>query len=144
MSMRTIYTIAALALSLADPIMAQAADIVVVAAAASPAGAINASQAGDVFLGRNTNLPGIDKAVVVDQSEGAAARDEFYTKIVGKSPAQMRAYWGKQIFTGMIQPPKAVGDNAAVKAALAKNPNTIGYLEKSAVDSSVKVLLELK
>lgn len=142
--MRSTLTAAALALVFATPLQAIAGDIAVVVAASSPAGAITASQASDIFLGKNPNLPGAGKMTVVDQDESASAREEFYTKAAGKSPSQMKAYWGKQIFTGTIQPPKAVGSNAGVKAALAKSPNTIGYIDKSAVDGSVKVLLELK
>ena len=36
--------------------------------------------------------------------------------------------------------PKEVGDSAAVKKAVAADPKAIGYIEKSAVDGSVKVL----
>lgn len=141
MFIRSTVVLAALAFAASS---ALAADVVVVAPASSPAGAITAAQAADIFLGKNSNLPGVGKVVVVDQAEGAAAREEFYTKAAGKTPQQMKAYWGKQIFTGTIQPPKAVGDSAAVKAALAKSPNTVGYIDKSAVDASVKVLLDLK
>ncbi len=32
--------------------------------------------------------------------------------------------------------------NVAVRKAVAKNPNAIGYIDKSAVDRSVRVILE--
>ena len=44
------------------------------------------------------------------------------------------------IFTGKGQPPKEVPNTAEVKKLVSGNPNTIGYIEKSAVDSSVKVV----
>jgi hypothetical protein len=34
-------------------------------------------------------------------------------------------------------------DSAAVKKAVAANPKAVGYIEKSAVDASVKVILPL-
>ncbi|MFP5390878.1 MAG: phosphate ABC transporter substrate-binding protein [Gammaproteobacteria bacterium] len=141
---RISFKMAALAFALAQSAQAMAGDIAVVVAASSPAGAITAAQASDVFLGKNATLPGAGKMIPVDQAEGASAREEFYNKVASKSGAQMKAYWAKQIFTGTITPPKAVGDNAGVKAAVAKTPNTIGYIDKSAVDGSVKVLVELK
>lgn len=42
----------------------------------------------------------------VDHSERAALRDAFYTKVTSKSPAQIKAYWSKIVFTGKGQPPR--------------------------------------
>ena len=36
--------------------------------------------------------------------------------------------------------PKEVANSAAVKSAVAANPKAIGYMEKSAVDATVKVV----
>jgi len=58
--------------------------------------------------------------------KGSAARDEFYLKLAGKSPAQMKAHWSKIIFTGRGQPPRQAGSNAEAKKAIADNPNAIG------------------
>ena len=120
------------------------ADVVVVVSAKSAATALTAEQASDIFLGRATTLPGAGAAVPVDQSEGAASRDVFYQKATGKSAAQVKAYWSKQIFSGKGQPPKEVGDSAAVKSLVANNPNMIGYIDKGALDGSVKAVLTLK
>jgi hypothetical protein len=120
------------------------ADGVVVVSAKSAAKPLTADQAADLFLGRSNELPGAGTATPIDLSEGAALRDEFYEKVAGKSAPQLKAYWSKQIFSGKGQPPKAVGDSAAVKGLLAGNPNLVGYIDKSAVDASVKVLLNFK
>lgn len=120
------------------------AEVVVVVSAKSPATALTQEQAADIFLGRSTTLPGAGAVVALDQAEGAAARDEFYQKTAGKSSAQLKAYWSKQIFSGKGQPPKAVADSASVKSQLAGNPNLVGYIDKSALDASVKPLLTVK
>jgi hypothetical protein len=60
----------------------------------------------DIFLGKTARFPDGSQAVPVDQSEGTIVRDEFYNKLVGKSAAQMKAYWSKIIFTGRGQPPR--------------------------------------
>lgn len=120
------------------------AEIVVIVSAKSAATALTEEQASDVFLGKNNTLPGGGQAVPVDQSDGAALRDQFYAKVSGKTSAQMKAYWSKQIFTGKGQAPKEAGDSAAVKTLVAANPNIVGYVDKSVVDGSVKVLLTLK
>ena len=120
------------------------AEIVVIVSAKSGATALTEEQASDVFLGKNSSLPGGGQAVPVDQTEGSPVREQFYTKVASKSSAQLKAYWSKQIFTGKGQAPKEAGDSAAVKALVAGNPNIIGYVDKSVVDGSVKVLLTIK
>ncbi len=117
------------------------AEVVVVVSAKSAVGNLTAAQAADIFLGKASSFPSGGQAVPVDQKEGSAIRDEFYTKVTGKSAAQVKAYWSKIIFSGKGQPPKEVSDSAAVKKLIADNPNIIGYIDKAAVDSSVKTVL---
>lgn len=120
------------------------AEVVVIVSAKSAATALTEEQAADLFLGKSNTLPGGGQAVPVDQSEGSALREQFYTRVAGKTGAQMKAYWSKLIFTGKGQAPKDAGDNGAVKTLVAGNPNIIGYIDKSAVDATVKVLLTIK
>ena len=117
------------------------ADVVVVVSAKSPVGNLTAEQVSQLFLGKTSTFPGGAQAMPIDQAEGQPPRDEFYTKITGKSAAQVKAYWSKIIFTGKGQPPRELPNTAEVKKMVSANPNTIGYIEKSAVDSSVKVVL---
>lgn len=117
------------------------AEVVVVVSTKSAVGNLTAAQAADIFLGKASSFPSGGQAVPVDQKEGSAIRDEFYTKVTGKSAAQVKAYWSKIIFSGKGQPPKEVSDSAAVKKLIADNPNIIGYIDKAAVDSSVKTVL---
>lgn len=124
--------------------LATHAEVVVVVSAKNAATSLTADQAADIFLGKSSTLPGGGQAVPVDQAESSSVREEFYTKATGKTAAQVKAYWSKQIFSGKGQPPKDVGDNGGVKSQLASNPNAIGYIDKSAVDASVKALLTLK
>lgn len=120
------------------------ADVVVVVSAKSTATPLSADQAAEIFLGRAITLPGAGDVVPIDQSEGSPARDVFYQKVAGKNAAQLRAYWSKQIFTGKGTPPKDVSNDGAVKAMVAAKPGLIGYIDKDAVDASVKALLTIK
>lgn len=117
------------------------ADVVVVVGAKSAVGALTADQVSQIFLGKAATFPNGSQAVPVDQAEGAAPRNEFYTKVTAKDAAQVKSYWSKIIFTGKGQPPKEVPGNADVKKLVADNPNMIGYIDKSAVDASVKAVL---
>jgi hypothetical protein len=71
-------------------------------------------------------------------------RQEFYAKATGKTPQLLKAYWSKMIFTGRGEPPRELADSAAIKRMVAENPHCIGYVDKSAADSSVKVVLTVK
>lgn len=119
------------------------AELVVIVNPKNPAANLSADQVTQVFLGRSNAFPGGGAATPVDQKEGAAVRDEFYTKVVDKSSGQVKAYWAKQMFSGKGQPPREIGSSAEVKRAVAADPSAIGYIEKSAVDSTVKGVLSV-
>jgi ABC-type phosphate transport system substrate-binding protein len=110
------------------------ADVVVVVNAAN-SDAVSKDQIASVFLGKSTAL------TPIDQADGSAIRGEFYKKVADKDAAQAKALWSKLVFTGKATPPKEVASSADVKKAIAANPKAIGYIEKSAVDASVKVVL---
>lgn len=116
------------------------AEVVVVVAAASPLETLTRNQVADIFLGKTNRLPGGGQAVVIDQPEGSAIRDEFYSTYTGKSAAQIKAHWSKIIFTGRGQPPQVVSNGAELKKRIADNPDTIGYIDAREVDASVKAL----
>jgi ABC-type phosphate transport system substrate-binding protein len=128
-----------LVLSLGSP--AVIADVVAVVSSTSPITTLSKSQMTDIFMGKISRLPNGAQAMPIDQMEGSGAREEFYAKVVGKSAAQMKAYWSKIIFTGRGQPPKEVSNSAEVKRFIVNNPAAIGYIEESLVDGSVRVVL---
>jgi len=108
------------------------ADIVVIG---NPAGtALSSDQIADVYSGKS------QAASPLDLPDSAPARADFYRKAIGKEPAQVKALWSRLTFSGKAQPPKELGDAQAVKKAVAADPKVIGYIDKSAVDGSVKVL----
>jgi hypothetical protein len=94
------------------------------------------------FLGKLDAFPDGATAVPLDLPKGPI-REEFYLKVTGKNPSQVKAYWAKQMFTGSGQPPKEIENSTEVVDLVAKNPNLVGYVEKSKVNASVKVLYNL-
>jgi ABC-type phosphate transport system substrate-binding protein len=116
-----------------------AADVVAVVSAKSAVSALSKTELRDIFLGKVSRFPDGTIATPVDLTEGSLERDEFYQKLVGKSPAQIKAYWSKLIFTGRGLPPKTVASTQEMKKHLADSPAAIGYLERSAIDGSLKV-----
>lgn len=130
--------VATAALLLVSP--AAEGDVVAVVSVNSPVRALTRTQVADLFLGRASRYPNGEPAVPIDQAEGSRAFVEFYEKIAGKSPAQVKAYWSKIIFTGRGQPPKAVSNDGEVTKRITENPNAIGYIDEKLVDDSVRVL----
>ncbi|HEY8357987.1 MAG TPA: hypothetical protein VIL30_11045 [Ramlibacter sp.] len=127
-------TLLAAALAL-GPAAVLAADLVVVGH--PTAAAITREQVADLFLGKNPAL------TPVDLPESSPLYAEFYRKATGRDVAQVKATWARLVFSGKAQAPRQVPDAAAVRRAVAADPKAIGYIEKTSVDSSVKVLLPL-
>lgn len=118
------------------------ADVVVVVSAKCSVTRLTAEQAANIFLGKVDTFPNKAKVFPIDQVEGSAPRNEFYSKVANKDSSQVAAYWSRIIFSGEGVPPKLLNGNEAVRNAVANDLNAIGYIDKSAVDSSVKIVLE--
>jgi ABC-type phosphate transport system substrate-binding protein len=131
----------ALACTLSLAIGQARADIVAVVSSKSQITTLSKTQVMDIFLGKRTRFPDGSSAIPIDQAEGSAARDEFYSRLADMSPAQVKAFWSRIIFTGRGQPPKAVATGVEAKRLLIADPNTIGYIDQSLVDSSLRVVL---
>jgi ABC-type phosphate transport system substrate-binding protein len=116
---------------------ALAAEIVVIVNAKNPASRMFSEQAAQFFLGKSTLF------TPIEHTEGPL-RNEFSQKVLGKDSAQVKAQWSKLVFTGKGTAPKEYSSSAEVKKAVAADVQAIGYIEKSAVDDSVKVILTVQ
>lgn len=116
---------------------ALAIEIVVVVNPKNPATRMFSEQASQFFLGKSSMF------VPLDQAEKSPIRAEFYQKLSGKDISQVKAAWAKIVFTGKGVAPAELHSTAEVKKAIVADLNAIGYIEKSAVDDSVKVILTL-
>jgi hypothetical protein len=108
--------------------------VVIVNPAAAP---IGKDQIADLYLARGSGR------IPIDQAADSPIYVEFYKKATGRDVGQIKAIWSRILFTGRGLPPKQLADSAAVKKAVAADPKAVGYIEKSAVDASVKVALAL-
>lgn len=110
------------------------AELVIVANPQNPVKSLPPSQAAQVFLGGSVSF------TPIEQPDHSSIRAEFYKKVLEKEPAQVQATWSKLVFTGKGKPPKECKSSTEVKKAVSENVNAIGYIEKSAVDETVKVI----
>ena len=102
--------------------------------------AANSTQAPQVPQVCQAMLGKVKSPTPISFNEKSALRDEFFTKACKKDPVQVKAMWGKLIFTGTGTPPSEVDTAAAMKKAIAADPNAVGYIDKKDADASVKVI----
>jgi ABC-type phosphate transport system substrate-binding protein len=133
---------ALLLLAMAGP--SAAADLVVIVSARSQVAALRPDQVAAIFLGQAARFPDGVEAVPLDLPLGSKLRDEFYERVANKTPALLKAHWSKMVFTGRGQPPGEVMDSGAVRRRVADNPELIGYIERSALDASVRPVLTVR
>ncbi|MBL8509678.1 MAG: hypothetical protein JNM11_14490 [Chitinimonas sp.] len=119
--------------------VATQADVAVVVNPKAAVDSLSAEQVANLFLGKANSFPGGGAATPVEQTDGAT-RAEFSTKVLKKDSAGVKAHWAKMQFTGKGTPPKELGGSAEVKKFVAGNPNAVGYVDKAAVDGTVKVV----
>ncbi len=93
-----------------------------------------------IFLGKLKKFSSGDKAVAINLKLGNSTRNEFETKVLGKSASQIKAYWSKQVFSGKGKPlPELVSDKD-ILTMVASDSNVIAYVDAASVDDSVKVI----
>jgi hypothetical protein len=134
----------ALALAVLPALPARAAEWVLIVSAKNPVAALRADQVTDIFLAQTGHFPGGADATALDLPVGSPLRDDFYSMVAAKSPALMKAYWTKMVFTGRGQPPRELPNSAAVRRTVADNPDLIGYIDRAALDASVKPVQVLR
>ena len=144
MHLTTLRSLLAAALLAVPCHAALAADMVVIVSARSQVQSLRPDQVADIFLGQSGHFPDGAVAVALDQGIGSPLRNTFYARVMSKSPALLKAYWTKMIFTGRGKPPRELPDSAAVRKEVAANPALIGYIERVALDASVRPVLVVK
>jgi ABC-type phosphate transport system substrate-binding protein len=130
-------TLFAVALLSGVALSATAGEVAVIVSPENPATKMFPEQAAQFFLGKSSMF------TPVDLPESSGVRNDFYKKLADKDPEQVKALWSKLAFTGKATPPKEYSSAAELKKAVAANPKAIGYIDKSAVDGTVKVILTL-
>ncbi len=120
------------------------AEIVVIGNLKLPVNELDAQNVKDIWLGKIKHLADNTRVRPVDQNPASKARDDFYKRLLDKSPQQVKAYWARITFTGKDEAPLSFGDDAAVRVWVASHPDAIGYIDSASTDGSVKVLLKFK
>lgn len=113
------------------------ADMVVIANTSVPSADL--ADVRKVYLGKKTRIADVSVTPILNQDPNLT--QEFLDKVVGQSNNAFQAYWVEKVFTGQATKPREMSNDAAIKAYVATTPGAIGYINRSSVDNSVKVLL---
>jgi ABC-type phosphate transport system substrate-binding protein len=93
-----------------------------------------------IFLGKLKSFSSGEKAVPINLKLGSSSRNDFESKVLGKSSSQMKAYWSKRVFSGKGKPPPELVADQDIITMVASDSNVIAYVDSSSVDDTVKVI----
>lgn len=134
-------TLIMLLLALPLPLLAQA-DMVVVTDSNSTITSLTETEVRQLFSGQLKTVAG-KPVQVLDLPGGERHREDFYRKLMGRSPEQMRAYWTRLVFTGQGKPPREVSSTRELTTLIGSG-GYIGYLPAEAADDNMRVLYRIQ
>ena len=114
------------------------ADVVAIVSVDSTTTTITAEQLSRIYLGESHVLTPLDLAYPSN------TRREFYAKVVGKDEGEVQAQWARLVFTGKRSAPKELPSGEELVKAVAANPKAIGYVDRSFVNMTVKIVYTVK
>lgn len=115
-------------------------DWVVVAGGGFKSGSLSQKQVKDIFLKKKTFIDS-QEVIPINLPASEKGRSIFEEKLLGMDRTEIGNYWISQHYQG-ITPPLTQKSQAGVKAFLKNAKGAIGYIEKSQLDSDLKVLYE--
>jgi hypothetical protein len=81
---------------------------------------VSQKELANLYLKKGTTINGI-RVIPID-SKNKKLFQEFYRKLIKKTPKQLHAYWIKEIYRGNKQPPKKLSPKALKRAMRNKTP----------------------
>ncbi len=121
--------------------IAMANDIAIVTHVENTNERITKAEAVNIFMGRFRQYPNGQRAKPYDNN---SSKNTFYKKLINKSPAEVKAYWARLIFSGRTLPPKSLKDSTTVIEKIQSDKQAISYIPLNQANESVKILLILK
>jgi len=120
---------------------ASAADYIVIANKGNAVAADKAAVA-KMFTGEMKSWGDGTPVVPADLAEDNPIRSSFSTEVLGKSVANMKAFWAQNVFSGKSLPPKQFANDEDVKKFVSATKGAIGYIKSSSLDDSIRVVIK--
>ncbi|MBK5968433.1 hypothetical protein CCR91_06515 [Thiorhodovibrio winogradskyi] len=109
----------------------------------NPVTELTRDQVVDIYMGRRTRFPDGRPALPIDLGPDSPLRAAYYQELVGKTVAQVNAYWARLLFTGRATPPRVLPDIEAVLDVVNANQDALAYLDSQSLDDQVKIVYRL-
>ncbi len=101
---------------------------------------LNAKQTKDIFLMKRQFVKGV-KVVPVNASATSKQRDVFEKMFLKMPRHRLTKYWTKMHFQG-VRPPIVQASSKSIQLFVKNVEGALGYVPKSEIDATVKVLYE--
>ncbi len=98
---------------------------------------ISESDIRAMFLSKTTSFRDGEPVILINKKPEDSVRLQFQKDVIQRSPAQVKAYWSKLVFTGMANYPKEVDSNDDVIQLVSRNQNAIGYIDSESMTDEV-------
>ena len=103
------------------------------------ADALSVEAIAQIYLKQRRFWPEGEAIVPVNREAGSAIREGFSRRVLGRRAANLRSYWNRRYFQGVL-PPATLASDEAVRRFVATEPRAIGYVSAASVDDSVRVV----
>jgi len=118
---------------------ALSAEVAVIVHPSFPGSSLSKADFANLYLGRTRNFPDGSSATPLDLA-GGPARDAMLRGLLEKTEEQFVHIWSRLVFSGNSKSMQKLADEKTMVERVANDRTAIGYVDASAVNSSVKVL----
>jgi hypothetical protein len=119
------------------------AELVVIAHPKSGIDKLSREEVTNIYLGRYRRLSSGLTAEPLDLQGEVESKVRFYRSLVGKSLAEINAYWARLVFSGKTRPPQVVATVEEALQYVASHPGAMAYVERSKADKRVSIVFEM-
>ena len=117
------------------------ADLAIIGHPGSNAGDIDIQSARKIFLGERKSFPSGNHATPMNHSVGSPDRKEFFALVMNMPESNYKRHWKRKMSKGISHVPAELKSHKEVLRSIANTPGSIGYIDASKVDDTVKVLM---
>lgn len=98
------------------------------------------TQVKKLYLGQVKKFSNGNVVKVYELPKQSRLHKDFHALVTSRTPAQVNAYWSRNVFTGLGKAPETVSSSQLLRRKIARNKNAIGYLDIADVDETVKIV----
>ena len=120
------------------------ADLAIIGHPDSDTGDLDIQSARKLFLGERKSFPSGNYAKPMNHAVGSPDRKTFFSLVMNMPESSYKRHWKRKISTGIAHVPAELDSHKEVLLSVAGTRGSIGYIDASKVDDTVKVLMTIK